>query len=86
MSGIKRKKCRHCNQLFVPDARNRSRQRYCTKPECRKASKAAAQRRWLSKDGNGDHFRGPSEVDRVRRWRQAQAAHPALAFADSLCS
>jgi hypothetical protein len=65
-----RRKCRCCNQLFVPDRRAVDRQQYCCEPACRKASKAAAQRRWLSKDGNGDHFRGPKEVERVRRWRQ----------------
>lgn len=68
-----RRKCRCCSQMFVPDPRAVDRQQYCFKPACRKASKAAAQRRWLSKDGNGDQFRGPNEVDRVRRWRQA---HP----------
>lgn len=65
-----RRKCRCCSQLFVPDPRTADRQHYCAQPSCRKASKAAAQRRWLSKDGNGDRFRGPSEVDRVRLWRQ----------------
>lgn len=65
-----RRKCRCCSQMFVPDPRNADRQHYCSEPACRNASKAAAQRRWLSKDGNGDRFRGPSEVDRVRRWRQ----------------
>jgi hypothetical protein len=56
--------------MFVPDPRNAARQQYCSEPACRTASKAAAQRRWLSKNGNGDRFRGPSEVDRVRVWRQ----------------
>jgi hypothetical protein len=68
-----RRKCRCCSQMFLPDPRSADRQHYCSEPACRKASKAAAQRRWLSKDGNGDQFRGPNEVDRVRRWRQA---HP----------
>ena len=48
MSGIKRKKCCNCDELFIPDPRNTTRQRYCSKPECRKASKAASQRRWLA--------------------------------------
>lgn len=67
---LTRGKCRCCSQMFVPDPRTADRQHYCSEPACRKASKAAAQRRWLSKDGNGDRFRGSSEVDRVRRWRQ----------------
>jgi hypothetical protein len=75
MSGIKRKKCRHCNQLFVPDARNRSRQRYCTKPECRKASKAGSQKRWCQKPENIDYFRGPENVKRVQQWRKANPGY-----------
>jgi len=66
-------KCRCCNHFFVPDSRTTDRQRYCSKPACRQASKAASQRRWLSKRGNGDYFRGPEEVRRVQAWR---ASHP----------
>lgn len=75
MSGIKRKKCRHCHQLFVPDARNRSRKRYCIKPDCRKASKADSQKRWCQKPENIDYFRGPENVKRVQRWRKANPGY-----------
>lgn len=70
MPGIKRKKCRHCHTLFIPDPRNRNRQHYCHKPVCRKASKAASQKRWLEKPENRDHFRGPVNVQRVQQWRE----------------
>jgi hypothetical protein len=70
MSGIKRRKCRHCNKLFIPDPRNATRQGYCSKPQCRKASKAASQRRWLQKEENHGYFRGPENVLRVQRWRK----------------
>jgi hypothetical protein len=73
MIGITRKKCCHCGQLFLPDARNFRRQRYCTKPACRKASKADSQQRWLQQPENRDYFRGHEHVARVQRWR---AAHP----------
>jgi hypothetical protein len=73
MPGIKRIKCRHCRKLFTADARNATRQRYCSKPSCRRASKAASQNRWLQKEDNRDYFRGPENVQRVQRWRQA---HP----------
>jgi len=66
-------KCLHCNTAFVPDARNRGRQRYCAAPACRRVSKQQSQARWLGKPGNADYFKGPSHVERVRRWR---AAHP----------
>ena len=36
-----RRKCRCCNHLFVPDPRTADRQRYCSAPACRHASKAA---------------------------------------------
>jgi len=68
-----RRKCRCCTKFFVPDARTQDRQRYCSTPACRQASKAASQRRWLSKNGNGDHFRGADEVRRVQLWRKS---HP----------
>ena len=68
-----RRKCRCCSKFFVPDPRTEDRQRYCSQPACRHASKAASQRRWLSKNGNGDHFRGAQEVRRVQLWRKS---HP----------
>ena len=70
MPGIKRKRCRHCNTLFIPDHRNRDRQNYCRLPECKDASKAASQQKWLDKPENQDYFRGPENVQRVQRWRK----------------
>jgi len=69
----RRRRCRHCRELYTPDPRNLRHQEYCAKAECRGASKAARQRRWLSKPENRDYFRGPANVDRVRRWRKV---HP----------
>lgn len=66
-------KCLHCRKFFVPDARNRGRQKYCSDPACRQASQAASQRRWSRKPENRDYFRGPAHVRRVQQWRQA---HP----------
>ena len=66
-------KCLHCKMLFVPDYRNRGRQKYCSIPECQRVSKRARQQRWLSKPENRDHFRGAENVQRVQEWRKA---HP----------
>jgi hypothetical protein len=66
-------KCRHCQKFFIPDARNAKRQQYCGEGACRAASKAASQRRWLSKPENRDVFKGPIHVARVQAWRKA---HP----------
>ena len=67
------RKCLNCNEFFDPDHRNRDRQHYCSKPECRRARKAAAQTAWLTKPQNSDYFSGPTQVARVQAWR---AAHP----------
>lgn len=71
MNPAGQRKCVHCNQFFVPDARQRERQRYCAQPQCRLASKAVSQRRWLERAENRDYFRGPDNVERVRAWRAA---------------
>src|SRR6266496_1519309 len=68
-----RRKCRCCTKFFIPDPRNQSRQHYCPQPACRQASKAASQRRWLSKAANRDYFRGADQVRRVQLWRKS---HP----------
>jgi hypothetical protein len=70
---IKKLKCKHCKMLFPPDPRNATRQHYCSKPPCRKASKSASQKQWLDKPENQDYFRGPDNVARVQSWRKA---HP----------
>ena len=68
-------KCLCCRELFVPDPRVGSRQKFCPKPECQKASKAASQKRWLRKNGNGDYFRGPDQMARVQRWRHSNPGY-----------
>ena len=73
MTKRRRRKCLNCGALYRPDPRNLRPQRYCSEPVCRRASKAASQRRWLAKSANRDYFRGPEHVERVRAWR---AAHP----------
>ena len=68
-----RRKCRCCKSFFTPDVHNPSRQSFCLALDCRHASKAASQRRWLSKPGNRNYFRDADNVERVRLWRKA---HP----------
>ena len=68
-----RRKCRHCKAFFQPEPRNRHHQRYCGRPECRRVSKAASQRRWERQPENRDYYRGSAKAQKVRAWR---AAHP----------
>ena len=70
---LTKRKCKHCQTFFEPDPRSAKRQRHCSKPACRQASKATSQRRWHQKPHNRDYFRGPTQVERVRQWRKA---HP----------
>jgi hypothetical protein len=65
--------CLFCGAMFRAEPRNAGHQKYCSEPNCRKASKAASRRAWLSKPENQDYFRGPENVARVQSWR---AAHP----------
>lgn len=73
MKQHQRRKCLNCQQLFRPNPRVGNRQRYCSAPECRRASKVASQRHWHKKPENADYFRGPEQVARVQDWR---ARHP----------
>lgn len=69
MKKRRRRKCLNCQQLFRPDHRNLRHQRYCSQADCRRASKAASQRRWCDKPENRDYFSGPEQVARVQVWR-----------------
>lgn len=79
MNGIKKKHrlrkriCRHCKELYLPDYRNRYHQCYCSKPECRLASKKASQSKWLNSDKGAGYFKGSRNVEHVQQWRKA---HP----------
>ncbi len=70
MGQIKKNKCCNCGELFIPDYRNTKRQHYCKKPGCRKASKKASQRKWLTKPENENYFRSAENVKRVQEWRK----------------
>jgi len=67
---VRKRKCMNCGELYLPNPRTRDRQKFCSKPKCKRASKARSQRRWLSKPENKEYFSGPENVDRVRAWRQ----------------
>lgn len=70
MPKIKERKCLNCQEIFSPDYRNVDKQVYCSKPDCRKASKRASQQRWLQKPENRNYFRGSENVKHVQKWQK----------------
>ncbi len=62
--------CLHCRNYFRTDPRNARKQKYCFQPECRKASKAASQKKWLNKPENRAVYGGAENVKRVQEWRR----------------
>ena len=67
---IRRRRCKHCNDLYKPDPRNLKRQKFCRKSECKKASKRYSQQKWLMKPQNKGYFSGAVNVIRVQQWRK----------------
>ena len=65
-SGLR--KCCHCRVWFRPNPRNAYHQRFCTKEQCRAASKRASQKKWHRK--NPGYFRGEQYVKKTRAWRR----------------
>src|SRR5580698_1181935 len=74
-SCCRKHKCRCCRQLYDPDPRSSYHQRYCSKPDCQKASKAASQRRWRRSDKGRNYFRGSANAHRVNDWRQKRPGY-----------
>ena len=78
---IDRRKCRCCNDFFRPDCHKSNRQFYCSAPDCRRASKAASQRRWLQEPvtqnpvshlGKAITIRGRRKPWLLAMWRKNQ--------------
>ncbi len=64
------RKCQNCADYFRPDRRSLRRQRYCSLPHCRLASRKDSQRRWLQTENGREYFSGESNTLRVREWRK----------------
>lgn len=73
---VKKIRCANhdCRQWFQPDSRSirgddeKSCQRYCLKPDCRKARKKEAQAKWWAK--NPDYFKGDTPKKDCQNWAQ----------------
>ncbi len=71
----RKRKCKNSKDYFLPDPRNRARQKFCSHPSCQKASKAQSQRRWLQKPENQDTFKCADNVKRVQEWRKSNPGY-----------
>jgi hypothetical protein len=69
----RKRKCRCCRELYLPDVRHFHDQNYCPKPACRHASKLASHRRWYRSEKGAVHRDPQENIRRMREWR---AAHP----------
>lgn len=67
---LRKRICKNCKELYLPDYRNRYHQRYCSKSKCRLASKKASQQKWLCSEKGRGYFQGPSNVEHVQQWRK----------------
>lgn len=65
----RRKRCRFCKELFLPDPRPGARQYACAKPSCQKERKHRNQKTWLKR--RPGYFKG--RYPNTRKWLQA---HP----------
>jgi len=69
------RRCAHCGQPFIVNPRLGRRHRYCSHPACMRASRTAAQKKWLKKNGGNAYFAGEINADRVRKWRKRHPAY-----------
>lgn len=62
----RRRKCLFCRREFIPDPRAGSRQKSCSREDCRQKRKQRAQKQWTQ--SNPDYFHGRYES--TRAWRE----------------
>ncbi len=65
----KLRRCAHCRRPFVVNPRVGKLHRYCSRPACAKASRRAAQQKWLKSNGGKAFYRGKENAQHVRDWR-----------------
>jgi hypothetical protein len=66
----RRRKCRCCGDLYMPERRNAYHQKHCCKAGCQAASRRCSQARWLAKPENRDYHGKSGQVARVQAWRR----------------
>ncbi|HEY0945044.1 MAG TPA: hypothetical protein VGD81_07235 [Opitutaceae bacterium] len=67
------RRCVHCGRLFPVNPRIGRRHRFCSEPECVRASHLKSQRKWRRSPKGREYFKGPVNAESVRAWRKS---HP----------
>ena len=74
-----RKRCRHCQSIFLPDPRVKN-QEYCNRPECRQAKKALWQREKMRRDPDYQADHRDAQKNWLKHhpdyWKTYRARHP----------
>lgn len=65
----KHRHCRHCGRLFPVNPRVGALHRYCSRPECARASHHQAQGKWRRSPKGRDYFQGRVNGYHVQQWR-----------------
>ena len=60
---------------FIPEPRSAGRQKFCSRSECRKASRRESIQRWMKNTGNGTYHSGEKAITRVQTWRKANPGY-----------
>jgi hypothetical protein len=67
-------RCKNCGNYFYPDKYNYIHQKYCSRNECRKASRRASSKNYRQKKSNNLSFR-QTESARVKVWQSKHRVH-----------
>lgn len=69
------KRCEYCGRYFNPDRRIGTRQRACSRPDCKRQRKLQAQKQWKQQHPEvvAHHYE-----DYVKPWREARRAERSL--------
>jgi hypothetical protein len=65
----RQKRCRHCQELFQPDARTKGNQRYCSKPECQTTRQRQNEKDWRRQNSDCLEY----QYQQTRQWNKAHS-------------
>jgi len=82
-----RKRCRHCQSIFLPDPRVKN-QEYCNRPECQRVRKALWQREKMRHDPDYQADHRDAQKNWLKHhpdyWKTYRARHPSYVQTNKL--